>query len=94
MRLHLRLKNNLRDYRLKSGLSQIELAKIVGFSKNTISSIETYQFCPNGYLAALLCEALGCKFEQLFYLDLCKEVCPADKVTEVDISEGSDPGGV
>lgn len=50
-------------------MSQAELAKIVGSSRNTISSIETGQFAPSAYLAALLCIALDCKFEDLFYLE-------------------------
>ena len=50
-------------------LTQSELAKLVSTSKNTISSIETGQFCPSAYLAALLCTALDCKFEDLFYFE-------------------------
>lgn len=73
MNSHLQLKNNLKEYRQKAGLTQTELAKRVGSSKNTISSIETRQFCPTAYLAALLCVALECKFEELFYLDLEEE---------------------
>ena len=69
MNSHLQLKNNLKEYRQKAGLTQTELAKRVGSSKNTISSIETRQFCPTAYLAALLCLALECKFEDLFYFE-------------------------
>jgi putative transcriptional regulator len=50
-------------------LTQTQLAEMVGSSKNTISSIETSQFCPTAYLAALLCIALDCKFEDLFYFE-------------------------
>ena len=70
MNSHLKLKNKLREYRQAKGLTQSQLAEQVGSSKNTISSIETRQFCPTAYLAALLCAALDCKFEDLFYLDL------------------------
>ena len=69
MNSHLKLKNNLKAYRQKAGLTQTQLADMVGSSKNTISSIETGQFCPTAYLAALLCIALECKFEDLFYFD-------------------------
>lgn len=69
MNKHLELNNRLREYRLKAGLTQTQLAEKVSSSKNTISAIETRQFCPTAYLAALLCEALGCKFEELFYLE-------------------------
>ena len=69
MKSHLQLKNRLKQFRQEKGLSQAELAKIVGSSRNTISSIETSQFCPTAYLAYLLCIALDCKFEELFYFE-------------------------
>lgn len=69
MNSHLKLKNKLRDYRQAAKLTQTQLAEIVGSSKNTISSIETGQFCPTAYLAALLCIALDCKFEDMFYFE-------------------------
>lgn len=69
MNAHLKLKNRLKEYRQKKGYTQIQLAQMVNTSKNTISSIETAQFCPTAYLAALLCAALDCKFEELFYFE-------------------------
>ena len=69
MNSHLKLKNRLKQYRQKAGMTQTQLAQEVGSSKNTISSIETGQFCPTAYLAALLCIALECKFEDLFYFE-------------------------
>lgn len=63
------LKNNLKQIRTASGLSQMQLAEMVGVSRNTISSIETGQFNPTAKLALLLCIALDTKFEELFYFD-------------------------
>ena len=40
------LKNNLKNARAERKLSQMELAELVGVSRNTISSIETGQFNP------------------------------------------------
>ena len=70
MNSHLKLKNNLKQFRKEKGYTQKQLADIIGTTKNTISSIETGQFCPTAYLAALLCYSLECKFEDLFYLEL------------------------
>lgn len=61
------LKNRLAEARAKVGLSQAKLAETVGVSRNTISSIETGQFCPTAKLALIICIALDKKFEDLFY---------------------------
>lgn len=63
------LKNNLKSARMEQGISQAQLAEIVGVSRNTISSIETGQFSPTAKLALVLCIALDKKFEELFYFD-------------------------
>lgn len=61
------LKNRLKVARAERGLSQGELARLVGVSRQTISSIETCQFNPTAKLALVLCIALDKKFEELFY---------------------------
>ena len=61
------LKNRLKEARSEQGLSQSQLAEMVGGSRNTISSIETGQFNPTAKLALVLCIALDKKFEELFY---------------------------
>jgi len=63
----LELKNHVKEARAELGLSQSALAKMVGVSRNTISSIETGQFNPTAKLALLLCIAMDKKFEDLFY---------------------------
>ena len=67
MNYQLILKNNLKQLRAEKGLSQSELAEMVGVSRNTISSIETGQFSPTAKLALILCIALDQKFEDIFY---------------------------
>lgn len=61
------LKNRIKQARTERGLSQAQLAQLVGVSRNTISSIETGQFNPTAKLALILCIALDQKFEELFY---------------------------
>ncbi|WP_087358105.1 helix-turn-helix transcriptional regulator [Massilimicrobiota timonensis] len=56
--------------RNEKGLSQSELAQIVGVSRQTISSIENGQFNPTAKLALILCIALDQKFEDMFYFEL------------------------
>ena len=61
MKESLVLRNRLKEARAERGLSQAQLAELVGVSRNTISSIETGQFSPTAKLA------LDKKFEDLFY---------------------------
>ena len=61
------LRNRLAEVRKEKGLSQAELAKMVGVSRNTVSSIETGQFNPTAKLALIICIALDKKFEELFF---------------------------
>lgn len=63
------LKNNLREARAVKQVSQGELAKMVGVSRQTICAIENGQFNPSSKLALLICIALEKKFEELFYFE-------------------------
>jgi putative transcriptional regulator len=69
MREELVLLNRIKDARTQAGMSQAQLAELVGVSRNTISSIETGQFSPTAKLALILCIALDKKFEELFYFE-------------------------
>ena len=69
MREELVLLNHVKQARTEAGLSQAQLAEMVGVSRNTISFIETGQFCPTAKLALVLCIALDKKFEDLFYFE-------------------------
>lgn len=66
----LELKNRLKEIRSEKKLTQKNLADMVGVSRNTISSIETGEFCPTSRLALILCIALDKKFEDIFYFDI------------------------
>ena len=61
------LQNNLKEIRTGKNLSQEQLATIVGTTRQTIISIEKQVFNPTAKLALLLCVALDCKFEDLFF---------------------------
>ena len=63
------LKNHLKEIRKEKGLSQAELAAMVGVSRITISSIETGQFNPTAKLALIICIAVEKKFEEIFYFE-------------------------
>lgn len=64
---NLKLQNNLKEIRTSKNLSQEQLAALVGTTRQTIISIEKQVFNPTAKLALLLCVALDCKFEELFF---------------------------
>lgn len=63
------LENRLKVARAERGLSQEQLAGLVGVTRQTISSIETGQYCPSALLAFLLADRLGKRVDELFYLN-------------------------
>ena len=65
----IRLLNRLRVARAERDLSQGELARNVGVSRQTISSIETGQYCPSTLLAFRLARVLRVRVDELFWLE-------------------------
>ncbi len=64
-----RLGNRLKVARAERSISQEELAKLVGVTRQTISSIETGQYCPSALLAFLLSKRLEKRVDELFFLE-------------------------
>ena len=62
-----KLKNRLKEIRSQKKISQAQLAEMVGTTRQTILAIEKEIFYPTARLALLLCLALDCKFEDIFY---------------------------
>jgi putative transcriptional regulator len=65
----LRLQNRLRVARAEQRLSQEQLARMAGVTRQTISAIENGQYCPSALLAFILASELNKPVEELFYLD-------------------------
>ena len=63
------LRTRLRVARAERGLSQAQLARAVGVSRQTISSIEIGQYCPSTVLALRIADALTVPFTELFWLE-------------------------
>ncbi|MBW9158660.1 helix-turn-helix transcriptional regulator [Clostridium sp. FP2] len=69
MNPNIQLKNRLKVARAEKNLSQEELAILAGVTRQTISSIETGQYCPSAKVALVLSKKLDKKFEDLFYFE-------------------------
>ncbi len=63
------LRNNLKAIRTRLGLSQQELADLAGVTRQNISGVESGQYAPSTTLSLKIARALGCRVEDLFWLD-------------------------
>ena len=61
------MKNTIREKRKQQGLSQEELAKRCGVSRQTINAIENNKYDPTLALAFALAKALGLTVDTLFH---------------------------
>lgn len=64
-----RLENRLKVLRAERGLSQTDLAELIGVSRKTISTIEVGRFTPSTVIALLLADEFGVAVEEIFQLD-------------------------
>jgi putative transcriptional regulator len=64
------LHNKLKLARTEQNLTQDDLAKMSGVTRQTIGAIESGKFNPTAKLALIFCIILDKKFEELFYFDL------------------------
>ena len=64
-----RLGNGLKERRSELGLTQAELAELVGVTRKTVNTVENGVFTPSTLLALKLASALGLPVEQLFWIE-------------------------
>lgn len=65
----MKLKNRLKEVRLKSNLTQEALANAVEVTRQTIIAIEKGKFGPTVSLALALARVLDVRVEDLFWLE-------------------------
>lgn len=64
----MQLQNTLKELRTRLGRSQGDLAKAAGVSRQTIGGIEAGLYAPSALVALRLAKALGCRVEEVFWL--------------------------
>jgi putative transcriptional regulator len=64
-----RLRNGVRTARTERSVSQVELGRMVGVSRQTISSIETADYTPSALLAFRIARVLDVPVDRLFWLE-------------------------
>ena len=63
------LHNRIRVFRAEHRLSQSDLAKLIGVSRKTISTIEVGRFVPSTIIALQLARQFNVPVEEIFSLD-------------------------
>ncbi|BBA93177.1 helix-turn-helix transcriptional regulator [Streptococcus ruminantium] len=68
--------NRVKDYRLLLGISQLDLAKAIGVSRQTINMIENNKYNPSLDLCINLAKALQTDLNSLFWNDIERKKLP------------------
>ncbi|QOV11523.1 helix-turn-helix transcriptional regulator [Viridibacillus arvi] len=67
--LLLKVINNIREIRLKRGITQVQMAQDLQITRQTINAIEKNKYNPSLELALKLIKYFDLPTEELFYLD-------------------------
>jgi DNA-binding XRE family transcriptional regulator len=65
-----RVRNSVRELRTKLGLTQVQLAELVGVARQSIISIEKEHFLPTIETALRISTALGVPVDRIFWLEV------------------------
>jgi putative transcriptional regulator len=65
---HMQVGNNVKKYRVDLGLTQVQLAELVGLARVSIVSIETGRYLPTIETALRISQALDVPVQELFWL--------------------------
>ena len=63
------MRNRIEEIRKERGIRQDEFAKLMGVSRQTISSLETGRYNPSIYLAYKIAKYFGMTIEEVFIFD-------------------------
>ncbi len=63
------MKNKIKKFRESLGLTQEQLGKLIGVSRQAINAIETEKFEPSIWLAYDLCKIFKCTIEDVFLFE-------------------------
>ena len=63
------MKVTLKHLRENRGLTQLDVAKELNVSINTVKSWEEYKTFPDGFACLKMCELLNCNIDDIFFPD-------------------------
>ena len=76
------MKNRVRELREERGITQEQLGKIIGTSRQAINAIETEKFEPSIWIAYEIATFFNCTIEEVFLFE------ESDKKSRADRSRG------
>src|SRR5581483_5652684 len=84
------IRNGLQEIRKRRGVSAADLARLVGFTRQTIYAIEDGTFVPNTAVSLQLSRALDVKVEEIFSIsdEQAPKSISADLLSTVPVQEG------
>ncbi len=85
------LRSSLKEFRLARGLSQLQLAKKVGLSRQSLCGLESGRVVPGTDVALRLAHVLGCRIESLFCLNVPPEPLDATLAESLWAFESNSP---
>ena len=63
------MKNRIEEIRKEKGIKQEDFAKLMGVSRQTISSLETGRYNPSIFLAYKIAKYFGMSIEEVFIFE-------------------------
>ena len=63
------MKNRLKVARAEMDLTQEELAKLIGVSRQTVNAVESGRYVPSTVLALKMAQVFGKPVEEIFFLE-------------------------
>jgi putative transcriptional regulator len=63
------MKNKIKEFRESRGLTQEQLGKLIGVSRQAINAIETEKFEPSIWLAYDISKVFDCSIEDIFIFE-------------------------
>lgn len=73
------MKNKIRELREKSGITQEQLGKKIGTSRQAINAIETEKYEPSIWIAYDIAKVFECSIEEVFIFEESDRKSRADK---------------
>ncbi|ACD21870.1 helix-turn-helix transcriptional regulator [Clostridium botulinum] len=73
------MKNRLKEFREANKLTQEQLGKLVGTSRQAINAIETEKYEPSIWLAYDISKVFNCSIEEVFIFEESKRKSRADQ---------------